>query len=165
MGSSPTGGTSMKKIFLTDGKITLVNEEDFLFLVGYNWRLSATGYVVCSNGYVDNLNNKYLHKIIAKRMNLDLSNEIDHIDRDRLNNQRNNLRPATSSQNSANSKANVRNTSGYKGVHWRKERRKWQAKIQVEGERIYLGNFDTPEEASEAYNQAADYYFGEFANY
>ncbi len=153
----------MRKIFLTDGQFTLVSEEDFLFLAGYNWWVhKKDNYVRCSSR-TDGLNSQLMHRIIAKRMKIDCFNEIDHIDQDKLNNQRNNLRPASKSQNQANSKIKVDNTSGYKGVHWAKGR--WVARIQVGKQRINLGVFDTPENASLAYQIAADHYFGEFANY
>ena len=155
----------MKKIFLIYGEITLVSDEDFIFLSGYDWRLKENRRVVCSGGYVDGINSRLIHRIIAKRAGIDCTNEIDHIDRNPLNNQRENLRAATRSQNSMNSKIPVTNTSGYKGVYWRKERKKWYAKIRVGDSAFYLGSFTTPEEASEAYNKAADHYFGEFASY
>ena len=155
----------MKKLFLTDGGITLVSDIDFLFLSGYNWCKMQKGYVVCSSDYGDGINGQFIHRIIAGKMNLDLRNQIDHIDRNPLNNQRNNLRAATGSRNQANSNISVANTSGYKGVCWHKKQKKWIAQICVSREHIHLGTFDTPEEASEAYNQAADHYHGEFANY
>ncbi len=150
----------MKKIFLTNGQFTLVSDIDFLFLVGYNWHQENDNRVNCSSG-CDGLNGQRMRRIIAKRAGIDCSNQIDHIDRNPLNNQRENLRPATHSQNCRNSEGYSK--SGYKGVY--PCGRGWQAQIQIESEKIYLGYFDTPEEASEAYNQAADYYFNEFANY
>ena len=56
------------------------------------------------------------------------------------------------------------NTSGYKGVSWYKRDRKWQAGIKVNGKFIYLGLFNDPKEAHEAYIKAAKKHFGEFAN-
>ncbi len=53
--------------------------------------------------------------------------------------------------------------SGYRGVHYCKERNKWIAKIHCDGKHINLGRYDTPEQAAEAYNKAASFYFGEFA--
>ncbi len=151
----------MKKIFLINGETTQVSDIDFIFLSGYDWTLNYKGYVVCSSR-VGGLHSQFMSRVIAKRAKIDCSNQIDHIDRDRLNNQRENLRPATNSQNRANSKINKDNVSGYKGVYQRK--RKWRAVIQFQSEKIHLGYFNSPEEASEAYQKAADYYFNEFAN-
>lgn len=88
---------------------------------------------------------------------------IDHIDGDRLNNRIENLREATYSQNAHNQPRNSRNTSGYKGVHFWRNR--WRAEIYINNKRIRLGSFNTPEQAHEAYCKAADEYFGEFANH
>jgi hypothetical protein len=74
-----------------------------------------------------------------------------------------NLRPATKSQNAANRGKTCNNTSGFKGVWWRRRYRKWQATIGVNGKRFYLGMFDTPEAAHAAYAAAAQRLHGEFA--
>lgn len=92
--------------------------------------------------------------------------EIDHKDRDQLNDQIDNLRTTTRSQNIANTRKSSRNTSGYKGVsrQWWRTRWKWKACIRVNGRLKCLGYFDDPEEAHEAYKKAAEQYFGEFAH-
>jgi hypothetical protein len=88
--------------------------------------------------------------------------EIDHIDRDGLNNRRENLRVSTPSQNSQNSRKNSLNTSGFKGVFFQKGLGKWRAQIKTNGKRKSLGCFLSPEEAHEAYCRASDKYHGEF---
>lgn len=88
---------------------------------------------------------------------------IDHKDRNRDNNRLDNLRAATNSQNSANSKRPIHNTSGLKGVTWHKQRQKWASQIRKNGKNMHLGLFETPEAAHEAYKQAANDNFGEFA--
>jgi gluconate kinase len=92
-----------------------------------------------------------------------MASHIDHIDRNRLNCQRNNLRPATNSQNLANRGKNRNNTSGYKGVTWDKERRKWLAQIEVRGRNRCLGRYDDKEEAHVAYCVALRKHFAEYA--
>ena len=88
---------------------------------------------------------------------------IDHINGQKDDNRWQNLREATRSQNGANRGANKRNTSGYKGVTWDKNRSKWSAAIMCQGQPYNLGGFDTPEEAHEAYKKAAGALFGDFA--
>lgn len=88
---------------------------------------------------------------------------IDHFDRDGLNNQRGNLRPATRLQNGANRGPNKNNCSGFKGVHWHVACKKWRALISINGKHKHLGLFDTPALAAKAYDEAARAGFGEFA--
>ncbi len=87
----------------------------------------------------------------------------DHIDGNGLNNRRSNLRPASNSQQVANQGVRSDNTSGYKGVTWREDRGKWEAKIQSGGKRRCLGLFDDKIEAAKVYDHAALEAFGEFA--
>lgn len=91
------------------------------------------------------------------------SGQIDHVDGDFRNNRIANLRLADCSQNGANSRRPKNNTSGHKGVTWRKSLGKWQAHIGVRGKKLHLGFYDTSEEAAAAYRRAAREYFGQFA--
>lgn len=145
-----------KRILLSNNEWTLVSNEDYLFLVGFNWSTNGNSYAQRKVKCVS----IYMHHIVAERMKLDLSNEIDHINGITLDNRRCNLRAATSSQNSYNTRRAVANSTGYQGVS--KHRNKWCAEIHVNGERVWLGNFDTPEEASFAYQEAIKCYHGEF---
>jgi hypothetical protein len=88
---------------------------------------------------------------------------IDHINGVRSDNRLVNLRQATRSQNSANSRAPSTNTSGIKGVAWDARRNRWTAYIKVAGRPRNLGRFHTAEEATAAYLAAAREHFGEFA--
>lgn len=89
--------------------------------------------------------------------------QVDHINGDRHDNRISNLRLASSSENQRNRKRPKNNTSGYKGVSWIEHYQMWQATIKFDGKNKYLGRFDTPEEASDAYNKAALRHHGEFA--
>lgn len=146
-----------KKIYLGNGQFTLVSEEDFIFLSGYSWNRHRKGH---AQGRIGRKHHQ-MSRVIAKRMGLDLSKQIDHIDRNPLNNCRNNLRSATNGQNRANSKGSSK--CGFKGVHLKSNR--WYAQITINKKKIYLGYFDTPVEAHLAYCEAAKKYHGEFANF
>ncbi len=88
---------------------------------------------------------------------------IDHEDTDFTNNKWENLRDATQSQNLANTKTPVTNTSGFKGVHWAANVGKWRARIKHDGKQVHLGLHDTREAAHAAYFEGARRLKGEFA--
>ena len=90
--------------------------------------------------------------------------EIDHINRDRLDNRMSNLRMATRSQNSMNKGRRSDNKSGVTGVTWHKGSQKWRAVCHMNGKQIQVGMFDSIEEAAKAYAEAAEKLHGEFAN-
>lgn len=89
------------------------------------------------------------------------SEMIDHRDGDKSNNRFENLRPASRSQNAANSRA--RNSAGLKGVSFDKRTSKWGASIRKGGRFTWLGTFETPEAAHAAYVAASVHVHGEFA--
>lgn len=105
----------------------------------------------------------YVHHAIFLMHHGFLPKYIDHIDCNSLNNKIENLRAATQSQNMGNSKMSSKNTSGYKGVTWRKDTQKWLAQIMVNNKHISLGSYTSKEEAALAYKNGAEKYFGEFA--
>jgi len=78
----------------------------------------------------------------------------DHINRDRLNNRRSNLRLATHAENMQNKNAYRGGTSHYRGVCWNEHTRKWQASLRVNGKSINLGGFADELEAAEAARSA-----------
>jgi hypothetical protein len=156
-------------IKLSKGYYTTISKED-ADLTLYKWHASvrqnhSSVYAVGKNG---GDKSTAMHRVVMERvLGRPLINEevVDHIDNDSLNNTRENLRVATFSQNLANSSKSSKNTSGWKGVCFHKGRKRWQATIGVEGRSVYLGIFDTPEEAHAAYCQAAKEHYGEFANF
>lgn len=154
------------KIYLTKGYVTIVDALDIDLLI-VKWKVTNRRGKV----YATRSSRKpciSLHRVILARIlgrDLLKSELCDHINGNSLDNRRSNLRLATQSQNNFNSRLNIRNTSGYKGVTWSKQRSKWQAQISVNKTYINLGHYDTPQEAYEAYKEAARKYHGEFANF
>lgn len=154
----------MKEIPLTQGKVALVDDEDYQLLSQHKWcawRCGPRYYAVRSGGYGK-------PRIMMHRQILGLPNglgkqdHVDHANRRTLDNRRSNLRRCNPSQNSANASKIVGTASRFRGV-FRNNRHWWMARIKVNQIPKYLGNFKTEEEAAEEYNRAARHYFGEFA--
>lgn len=89
--------------------------------------------------------------------------EIDHIDRNPTNNKLTNLREASHQENKFNRTKYSTNTSGFKGVVWVKDKKKWRAGICLNSKFIFIGYFSSPEEASKAYEVKASELFGKFS--
>lgn len=88
---------------------------------------------------------------------------VDHINGNRLDNRRVNLRFCTNAENVRNSKKYNAGANPYKGTNYLKARDQWRALIRVDGKQIFLGSFNNATEAAMAYDKAAGEYFGEFA--
>ena len=151
----------MKEIKLANGKgIALVDDKDYEILSNYKWRL-------CCNNYAGNhftINGKQkselMHRII---MNPQKNMEIDHIDNNGLNNQKNNLRIVTHQQNMMNSSKIKNKSSKFKGISWDKNRNKWYTEIFFSGKKYFLGRFTNEIDAARAYNTKAKELFSEYA--
>jgi hypothetical protein len=91
--------------------------------------------------------------------------DIDHINGDWRDNRIANLRLASRSQNNWNARLAKNNTSGFKGVTWDKKAEWWMAQIHYEKSPHFLGYFKTPEQAHDAYREAAIRLRGEFARF
>ena len=146
----------MKKIQLTRGQVALVDDEDFEYLNQWLWTAQPNG----SNYYALRYKHIWMHRVIMKTPK---GMYTDHINHNGLDNRKANLRICSRSQNLRNQKLSKNNTSGYKGVHWKKNQRKWLSKISLNGTQLVLGLFTAKKEAAKVYNEAAKKYYGAFA--
>jgi len=130
-------------IQLANGLLAKIDLIDINTVCEYNWCIA--------NGYAYNKDLGYLHNLIT--------NNADHINHDKLDNRRNNLRKATNSQNQANTRLSKNNTSGYKGVSWVEGKQRWIARLADR----QVGQSTNKHKAAEMYNKAALAKYGEFA--
>jgi len=154
-----------KEIILTQGKVAIVDDEDFEYLNQWKWFANLKGKKFYVGRNISMFNGKQtkicMHRFI---MNPEKGMVIDHLDGNSLNNQKNNLRICTQAENNRNRNFNINNTSGFKGVYWHKISSKWMAYIRINKKRLYLGIYTDPIDAARSYNEAALKYHGEFAN-
>ena len=158
-------GYPFRQIRLTEGKFTIVDPADFYRLNSFNWltcgkndNLYAARVIRTPTG---RLNTILMHKEI---LDAPLGLLVDHRNTDSLDNRRANLRLATPSQNSCNSRRDKSNTySRYRGVSFSKRKGKWFAAIRANGRKLWLGYFDNELDAAKAYDAAARKYHKEFA--
>ena len=136
------------------GKFALVDDADYEVLSKYLWRLS--------NGYpTTSIRSTRMHRFL---MNPPAGLVVDHINGDRLDNRRSNLRVCTHRDNLRNRVTRRDNESGFKGVSRVRPGGRWKARIRIDERCLHLGVFDTPLEAARCYNEAAQLHYGEFAN-
>jgi hypothetical protein len=143
------------EIPLTRGYVTRIDDTDMMVAAGHKWHVVMGPYTAYACTKIGGKQVR-LHNLLCPDWP-----KVDHEDGDGLNNCRSNLRDGTGLKNHANTWRRVDNISGFKGVHLLRGR--WQAQIRVNGKPIYLGLYGTPEEAAEAYDQAAVQHFGEYA--
>lgn len=155
----------MKTINLTQGFITVVDDEDFETAFALNWRLIRKGNNLYAGRTVPKTSGLgrttlYLHRFLNPGIP-----EIDHRDGNGLNNRRENLRSCTQRQNTCGFQHKRKGASSrFRGVSWDSDRSKWFAKIEVGDRQIALGRFDQEVEAARAYDNAAKEHFGAFAS-
>ena len=154
-----------KEIQLTQGKVAIVDDEDYEYLNQFKWHYHRS--YAARSVRLDNGKGKVvlMHREILGLT--DTKDFTDHISHETCDNRRQNLRVCTNSKNQMNSlkdktfKGNP-TSSKFKGVTWFKRDKKWQSQITKDKKYYYLGRFNTEEEAAEVYNKKSIELFGEF---
>lgn len=153
MPPEPTRVWTFLTAYKRDGSIkgfAMVDHEDYEWAKEYRWHINTSGYFYRDRTVDGKRRPIRLHREIMGLENGDPI-EIDHRNRDRLDNRRCNLRYATRKQNGQNLSLHSTNTSGYRGVYYDKRgRKKWYARVMVDGRFHHLGYFMTELEAGQA---------------
>jgi len=139
----------MKKLKLTQNKISLIDNNDYARVSQYKWSYHNSGYAVGCKPQI------LLHRFIMKPKKNQL---IDHKNRNKLDNRKINLRFSTSRKNQYNSLCED-------GVHWRKDREAWIVRMNIRGKKRYIGYFKNKKEAETARRKASIKYHKEFSPY
>lgn len=152
-------------IALYSGEKALIDASDASLVAGYRWLADHREHTTYAYAHVrvgpGQWQNLKLHRLI---LGAPAGLEVDHRNRDGLDNRRANLRLATSVENHANTGLRRDNTSGFKGVTRSSKSARWVAQIRRDGRMTYLGAFATPEAAAEAYDAAAVEQWGPHAH-
>ena len=145
----------MREIQLSRGNVAIVDNEDYEWLNRWKWYYSA-GYIIRP----ENNTTIYMHRLVMGM--LPGLMECDHINGNRADNRKSNLRICNRNQNTWNSPSHVNSTSKCRGVHCASNG-KWHVKIQKDGKRYWCGQYSTEEEAIKVRNKKALELYGEYA--
>lgn len=150
-----------KTIYTRKGEAILVDDEDYDELRKHTWCVNGKGYAIRKKQVKGKQQIIYMHRVVVLCQLTEDRKEVDHINRNRLDNRRCNLRAVTSQENKWNQSKARHNTSGYTGVSFYKNNRfkQWRASIKVNKKTVTIGYYFTPELAYEAYlNAKAEYH-------
>ena len=147
-----------KKILITRGQIVTVDEQDYQELSQYKWYL-IDGFAARTIKKENKRTTIYMHRVI---MDAPIGISVYHINHNKLDNQRENLRLVKGSAR-MHRRPSVKHSSKYRGVYWCKDKRKWIAEIKVYKKQIRLGRFEVEKDAAVAYDEAARKYYGSLA--
>ena len=150
------------KVPLNRGKFALVDAADFKLVGGCAWFCLKNGYAVRNvwNPITKKASGEYMHRLIA---GTPPGMHTDHINGDKLDNRRCNLRICTRFGNMKNLKLSKANKTGFKGVDFQKSHGRFRAQIMSNRILYHLGGFDAAQEAGHAYDLAAARLHGEFS--
>lgn len=149
-------GNGIDKIYLTKGLVAIVDEDDYSKLIKFIWSTDGKDYAITDK----NGKQIRMHRFIV---NAKYGDYIDHINGNRLDNRKCNLRICTCQQNNQHRTVfGSNNTSGKIGVGYCKTYNKWRARIKVDKLEKFLGYFDNIEDAIKARKEAEEKYFCEF---
>lgn len=150
---------NIQEIYLSRGKISIIDSVDFDRVSKYKWSFCSLGYAERRESV--NMGGKIvrLHRFI---MNAPKDKLVDHINGDGLDNRRVNLRLCTKSENMRNRNKTKINKSGYKGVYFETQTNKWKAQINIDGKNVNLGRYPSPILAAKAYDKACKKFHGNF---
>lgn len=147
----------MRKLKLSQNRYALVDDEDYGRLSILKWQYHSAGYAVRGT----NGQKMYLHRFLLQAPQ---GKDVDHINGNRLDNRKENLRICTRSQNQHNrNKTTNKTSSRFKGVNWVSKFKKWTAGVGLDNVHYRLGYFDSEIEAAKAYDVKAFALHGEFA--
>jgi hypothetical protein len=155
---------SKGKYTSTINRFTIVDSTDYDWLNQWRWSYS-NGYAIRSKRIGKRTDNKQIYFLMHRQiLNAPIGKEVDHINGNKLDNRRCNLRLCSHKENLRNhQRKKIGCSSIYKGVCFVKRNKNWRVQIWVDYKAIWIGSFKTEKEAALAYNNAAIKYHKEFA--
>jgi hypothetical protein len=152
--AAPDG--DVKRIPVGNGFYAYVDAADYDWLSQWTWHL-ASGYAIRHEGK----KRIYMHREIVQAAK---GIFVDHMNHNKLDDTRTNLRPCTLGENARNRVKNAGATSRFKGVHYCTSKGRWRAQLWFMHKGVWLGTFTDEIKAARAYDRAAVRHFGEFAH-
>lgn len=159
-----TGGSNRHPHTLKFKRIAYVKVDDGFAehseVNGFRWTLNGKdGYPVRWNGK----ETIFLHREVVELAGIPVPAEVDHKDRDKLNAQLDNLRPANAAEDNANRGLRKDSTSGLAGISWRPSKGHYEVRVRFQGKMVYNVCFKDRAKAKEARDREARKYHKEFA--